>query len=145
MSKQKVMLDANRISEKWGRRMQGSVQDIVAGIDAMTVNPMEEAIKKQDKMLAGVQNAITSGRWAAGLRNVTASEWKDKTKKLTSARLASGVIESMPKRHKFDAYLVQTLNAVLPQIAAMPDLTLEDNVNKVRALMTHMSQNRYKK
>ena len=145
MSKAKVGIDAGKISEKWGRRMSGAVTDIQNGIAAVTTSPMEEAIKKQDKMLNGIQNAITSGRWAAGLRGVSLAEWKDKTSKLTAARLASGVQEAMPKRQKFDQYLVQTLNAGLPAIAAMPDLTLEDSVNRVRAMMTHMANNPYKK
>jgi len=37
------------------------------------------------------------------------------------------------------------MNQILPQIQNMPDMTFEDSVNKVRAVMEHMHNNPYKK
>jgi len=145
MSKNKVSLNANQISDKWNRRMKGSISDIQAGIDAVTENPAEKAIQKQDKMLQNLTKAVNDGRWAAGLGNVTLSDWKAKTKEKVGQRLGSGVDGAMQKRQKFDAYLVNTLNQILPTVSKMPDMTFEDSVNKVRAVMEHMHNNRYKK
>jgi RNA processing factor Prp31 len=145
MSKSKVSLNANQISQKWNRRMKGAVSDIQAGVDAVTENPAEKAIQKQDKMLQNLTKAVNDGRWAAGLNNVSLSDWKSKTKEKVGQRLASGVDGAMDKRQKFDTYLVNTMNQILPTIQNMPDMTFEDSVNKVRAVMEHMHNNPYKK
>lgn len=144
MSKERVGLTADRISDKWGRRLKNAVPDIQAGIDTVTEAPTEKAADKQDKMRANLIKAIDEGRWAAGLRKVSLTDWKNKTKAKVGQRLAQGVDEAMPKRKAFDTYLVSTLNEVLPVINAMPDLTLDDSVNRVRALMEHMNTHPYK-
>jgi hypothetical protein len=145
MSKSKVSLSANQISDKWNRRMKGAVTDIQAGVDSVTENPAEKAIAKQDKMLQNLTKAVNDGRWANGLGKVTLNDWKTKTKEKVGQRLASGVDGAMAKRQKFDAYLVNTLNGVLPTIQNMPDMTFEDSVNRVRTVMEHMHNNPYKK
>jgi hypothetical protein len=75
---------------------------------------------------------------------VSLPDWKAKTKAKVRERLAGGVDAGMPKRKEFDKYLVENLNAVLPEIASMPDLSLEDSVSRVRRLMEHMSNNPFK-
>lgn len=145
MSKDKVTLNASDISEKWNRRMKGAVTDIQKGIDAVTTSPTEKAADKSEKMLTNLTQAVSSGKWANSLRKVTLSDWKTKTKEKVASRLASGVDGAMAKRQEFDKYLVNTLNGVLPEINNMPDLTLEDSVNRVRRLMEHMANNPYKK
>lgn len=145
MSKMKVNLSAGDISTKWNTRMKQSVGDIQKGIDSITESPMEKAIASKDKMLQGVTAAINDGRWEAGLRKVSLADWKTKTKQKVSERLAGGVDGAMGKRREFDTWLVQTLNNVLPEIAAMPKMTIEDSANKARAMMMAMHENRYKK
>lgn len=145
MSKSKVTMSSNDISDKWNRRMKGAVTDIQAGVNRVTENPAEKAILKKDKMLSNLTKAVNDGKWEAGLRNTTLSDWKSKTANKVGQRLASGVDEAMPKRQKFDNYLVSTLNEILPQVQNMPDMTFEDSVNKVRAVMEHMHNNPYKK
>jgi hypothetical protein len=145
MSKTKVNLSANEISDKWNKNTKASVSYIQAGIDKVTENPAEKAIAKQDKMIQNLTQAVNSGKWAAGLRGVSLADWKQQTKEKVGSRLASGVDGAMSKRQKFDAYLVNTLNGVLPEVANMPDMTLEDSVNKVRRVMEHMHNNPYKK
>ncbi len=145
MGKEKVGLSSSQISEKWNRRMKGSISDIQNGIDAVSVSPTEKAASKKDKMLQNLTQSVVSGKWENSLKAVTLSDWKAKTKDKVASRLASGVDAGMAKRQKFDSYLVQNLNSILPTINAMPDMTLEDSVNKVRALMEHMHNNPYKK
>ena len=144
MAKSKVGLGAADISEKWNRRMKQSVPDIQKGIDAVTESPMEKAVAKQDKMLANVTNAITSGKWAAETLKTNVADWRAKTKQKVAERLGGGVDAAMGKRRAFDTYLVNTLNSILPQVAAAPDMTIEDSVNRVRMVMVHMHENPYK-
>lgn len=145
MSKGRVSVQPGQISDKWNKNLKSAVPYIQQGIDNMQVSPTEEAAKKQDKMLQNVQEAVSSGRWATALRGVSKADWQAVTKKKVASRLAGGVDEAMPKRQKFDTYLVNTLNGILPGIAAMPDMTLDDSKARVIALIDGMAANPYKK
>jgi len=144
MSKSKLTGTASDISNSWGSGMKSSVQKIVKGIDAVTENPAQKAIAAIPKMVAGVQAAAASGKIEAGLASVDLNAWKSKTKQKVAERLSGGVDAAMPKRQQFDNYLYGTLNQVLPSIANMPHMNIEDGINKVRALVTYLHDHPYK-
>jgi len=141
----KVNMTPAEISEKWARRTKASVSDIQAGIDRVTESPAAKAVSKQAKMIANLTRSVQDGTWAKRLSAVPLEEWKSKTRAKVAERLSGGVDGAAGKRAKFDSYMVNQLNAVLPKISAMPDMTLEDSVNRVRAMMEHMSKNPFKK
>jgi len=144
MAREKVRLSPDQISDKWGRRMKGAVTDIMVGIDNVTEDPGQKAVAKQEKMLANLTKSVQDGTWAKRRLAVSMADWKSSTKEKVGQRLAGGVDKGMGKRKKFDGWLAGRLNAVLPTIAAMPDLTIEDSIARVRTLMEHMSKERYK-
>ncbi len=144
MAKGKVKLSPTDVSAKWSRRLKGAVTDIQAGIDAVDVSPAEKAIAKKEKMLQNVTAAIQDGRWEKGLAKVTLQDWKNTTKEKVAQRLGQGVDKGMQKRQQFDNWLVGRLNQKLPEIAAMPDMTLEDNIAKMVAMTRHMAEQKYK-
>ncbi len=141
----KVKLSPDEISEKWNRRTKAAVPDIQRGIDRVTESPAAKAIAKQDKMKANLIKSIDDGTWKKRLGAVSLEDWKTKTSQKVGERLAGGVDGAMAKRGKFDAWLVGKINEVLPQINAMPDMVLEDSVNRVRKFMEHMAKTPYKK
>ncbi len=141
----KVNMNPAEISEKWNRRTKAAVSDVQAGIQRVTESPAQKAVAKAAKMKANLVKSIDDGTWAKRLGSVTLEEWKTKTAQKVGERLSGGVDGAMNKRAKFDSWLVGTLNNVLPKIDSMPDMTLEDSVNRVRTLMEHMSKNSYKK
>jgi len=96
-------------------------------------------------MKANLLKSIDDGTWAKRLGAVSLEDWKTKTSAKVAERLSGGVDGAMSKREKFDTWLVSTLNEVLPKVDAMPDMTLEDSVNRVRTMMEHMSKKPYKK
>ena len=145
MSKSKVRMSSTDISEKWGRNLKHSVPDIIKGLDAVTEAPSAKAVEKQEKMLANLTAAVQDGTWAKRLGKVSLSEWKEKTKKKVNERMSGGVEGAMNKRKEFDNWLVGKLNTILPSISDMPDLTLEDSVARVRAMMEGMADSPYKK
>lgn len=141
----KVKLTPEEISEKWNRRTKASIGDIQKGIERVTESPAQKAISKADKMKANLIKSLDDGTWAKRLGEVSLEDWKAKTVAKVAERLSGGVDGAMGKRAKFDSWLTSTLNEVLPKIDAMPDMTLEDSVNRVRTLMEHMSKKPYKK
>ncbi len=145
MSKTRVRLSGDKITEKWGRNLKHSVPDVLDGLDGVTESPALKAVEKQEKMLANLTESVRNGTWAKRLGEVSLEDWKRNTKKKVSERMAGGVDASIPKRKKFDSYLVSTLNEVLPEIAGMSDMTLEDSKARVGKLMDHMAAHPYKK
>lgn len=137
-------MTANKVSEKWGRNLKASIPYVVEGIANVSESPAEKAIRKQDKMRANLMRAIDNGTWASQLGKVTLAEWKKKTTEKVQQRLSGGVDAGMAKRQEFDNYLVDTINGILPTIKDMPDMTLEDSINRVSTFMRHMSDNPYR-
>src|SRR4030042_6961371 len=138
----KVNMTPAEITSSWKKGMVGSISKIQAGIAAVTVKPWESAIAAKDKMLTNLQAAMTNGRYEAGCRSVNLNDWKANTSKKVGERMSGGVEAATAKHQNFSTYLVSTLNQILPTIATMPDATIEDSVNRVRALMMHMHDNR---
>lgn len=145
MAREKVRLAPTDIASKWNRNLKASVNDIVAGVGRVTVSPGVAAVAKQEKMKANLMASIDDGTWANRLMAVPLSDWKDTTQKKVRERLSGGVEAAMPKRRAFDSWLVSRLNTVMPEIANMPDLTLEDGIARSAALIRHMAAERYKK
>lgn len=144
MSKTKVTMSATQITEKWAQRLKGAIPEIQAGIDAVTESPAEKAIAKKDKMLRNITAAVQNGAWENGLKKVNLSDWKQKTKEKVAQRMSGGVDAAKSKHQQFANWLVQTQNAILPQINAMPDQTLEDNIQRSAAMQRAMAANKYK-
>jgi len=145
MAKSKVGMSPDKISDKWNKNLKAAVPFIQAGIDGVTDSPMEKAAANLDKAQANYAAAIASGKTGNALRAVPLQDWKAKTKQKVGERLAGGVEAAMSKRKQFDVYLSNTLNQVLPGIAASASATIEDSLNRVRMLVMHMHDNPYKK
>lgn len=145
MGKSNITITPDQLTTNWKRGMTGNVPKIVEGVNRVSESPMEKAAAAQDKYAAGVQAAVQSGRFAAGLRQVSLSDWKSLTAKKVAERLSSGVEGATAKYNKFGQYLVSTINAGLPQINAMPKLTIEDSIQKMVAWTRFMNANPYKK
>ena len=144
MSKQRVRLTPDEISNQWNSKLKGSTERIRIGIGRVDVAPGVSAVKKQEKMKSNLMKSIDDGTWAKQTAGVSLEDWKSKfTNKV--GRIAGGADEAMPKRQAFDTWLVTRLNSVLPKIASMPDLTIEDSINRAGQMIRAMSEQKYRK
>ncbi len=130
---------ASQVAEKWNRRLKGSTQDIEAGIQSVTQAPTQAAAAKLDKMRANVIAAIDSGKVKQGLDRVSLEEWKTKALRKGVARIAAGADEAQPKVQQFMSELLPHIDSVRAQVESMPDMTLEDSVNRVATFMRGMA------
>ena len=145
MSKTRVSKTAQQITSNWANGLKQNIGKIQEGVNAVTESPMEKAAGQKDKMLRNLTSAVNNGRWEAGLRSVSLSDWKQKTTSKIQSSLSTGVDNAISKHQKFSAYMVETLNSILPEVAAMPNNTIEDGINKVATIVRHMANNPYKK
>ena len=138
-------LSAAEVTEKHARRLKGSIEDMRAGIARVTDSPTAAAAAKQDKMKAKINAAIDSGKWAAGLRSVSLEEWKDKVTTKGLPRVAAGIDAAAPKVEKFYSQLLPHIDTVRGQVTKMPDLTLEDSINRMSTFVRGMAKFSFKK
>ena len=124
-------------SEKWGRKLKGSTEDIRRGIERVTEAPGVKAAQKVEKMKANLLKSIEDGTWARRVSSVDLQEWKDKALKKGLGRISQGVDEAGGKMHDFASEFFPHLEEGQRKIAGMPDITLEDNINRASEMMRH--------
>lgn len=126
-------------AEKWARRTSGATADYTKGIDRVSVAPGQLAAAKEDKLVAGFQAAIQSGKWRERVAGVSLTEWKTKAKEKGAGRIASGVAGASADMQKFGQELLAFEDSVQAEINAMPDLNLEDRIARSVAWQRRMA------
>jgi len=132
-------LTAQEFQEKHARRLSAAVEDVRKGIDRVTVNPCEQAAAKQEKMLANLTASVNEGRWAAGLKRVSLEQWKNATKNVGVGRIPAGINAAKDKVIAFAEQLLPHIDAGSAKLKAMPDITLEDNIQRMTTFIRHMA------
>jgi hypothetical protein len=110
------------------------------GVERVTQSPTEAAASKKEKFRAGIQEAIDSGKWERGLRRVSLDEWKSKMIDKGLGRVAAGIDAAAPKVREFAAELLPYQDRLKGQIEGMPDISLEDNINRMTTWIREMSK-----
>ncbi len=132
-------LTAAEFQEKHARRLKASTEDMRKGIDRVTESPTAKAAAKQDKMLANLTASVQSGKWAAGLKRVSLEEWKRKTRDVGVNRVAAGIDAAKDKVVAFAEDLLPHIDRGQEKIAGMPDITLDDSINRMTTFVRHMA------
>lgn len=138
-------LTPKEAQEKHATRLKASIEDMRAGIERVTSSPTAAAAAKQDKMKTKINAAIDSGKWAAGLKAVTLEEWKDKVTTKGLPRVAAGIDAASGKVEKFYTQLLPHIDTQVATIQKMPDLTLEDSINRMSTFVRGMAKFSFKK
>lgn len=133
-------LTATEFQEKHARRLKAAVEDVRRGIDRVTENPCDKAAAKADKMLSNLTAAVQSGKWAAGLKRVSLEDWKRKARDIGVNRIAAGIDGAKEKVISFAEVLLPHIDRGKDKIKAMPDVTLDDNINRMVSFIRHMSE-----
>jgi hypothetical protein len=133
-------LTPEQFADKHNRRTKAALEDMRAGINAVSEAPTAKAAAKQEKMRQRLIEALESGKWANGLKRVSLDEWKQKMLDLGVNRVASGLDANMKKVQDFAAQLLPHIEAGQKAIEKMPDVTLEDSINRMTAFIRHMSK-----
>jgi len=132
-------LTAAEFQEKHARRLKGAVEDVRKGIDRVTESPTAKAAAKADKMLTNLTSSVQSGKWAAGLKRVSLEEWKRKTRDVGVNRIAAGIDASKDKVIAFAEELLPHIDRGQEKIKSMPDITLDDSINRMTTFTRHMA------
>lgn len=133
-------LTPQEFQEKHARRLKASTADISRGIDRVTVAPTKLAADKIDKMKMHLDEAFASGKVKRSLLAVTLDEWKTKARDVGVGRISMGIDASAAKVVSFAEKLLPAIDAAQAKVKAMPDLTLEDSINRMTVMIREMSK-----
>lgn len=140
-----LRVNATEYADKWARRTSGAVQDYVSGVDRVTQAPGTAAAQAQDKMRAGINEAIDSGRWAANVGSVSLTEWQDAAKTKGQARLADGVNQAKMKVEEIARINLANIERVVDAVRRLPNATFQDRLNRMTTYATQMNQNKVRR
>lgn len=133
-------LTPKEAQEKHARRLKGAVEDMRLGVEKVTEAPTKKAAAKKEKMRANLMSAIDSGKWERGLGRVTLEDWKDKMINKGIGRVAAGVDGAAVKVEGFYAEVFPFIDAEKRKLETMPDVTLEDNINRMTTFIRGMAK-----
>lgn len=135
-----LKVNADEFVEKHARRLKGATEDIRRGIQRVSVAPGELAAKKQEKMKAKLIAKIDDGTWAERVAGVSLEDWKRKAETKGIARIATGIDEAAAKVRNFAEQLLPAVEAAKSKVDSMPDMTLEDSINRMATFTREMSK-----
>jgi len=131
---------AEQYAEKHARRLKQAIPDMEAGVQRVTISPTKQAAAKMDKLKANLNKAIDSGKMKRRMEAVSVEEWKEKMLSKGLNRVASGIDAAHAKQVTFANQLLPAVDAAVAKVKKMPDLTLEDSIQRVGSFIRDMAK-----
>ena len=128
-----------QVADKWARRIAGSTQDIIDGVNAVRTNPAEAAIAKKSKLLQNFTASVQDGRWERGLRRMSLDQWKQSMIQKGVNRVAQGADAAKPKMAQFMTEFLPFQESAQAELSALPDTTIEDSIARAAFWMRRMN------
>ena len=138
-----VKITPQAAADLYVERISNAVPRIEAGVKAVTESPMDAAVKAKAKMKQNIIAAIDNGSWERGLKSVTLQQWKDAFISKGIERIARGASEARPKMVTFYTALFAFQNDLLAKVEGMPNVTLDQSVNRMVAWVRGMATFNY--
>lgn len=133
-------LTPSQAREKHARRLKGATEDIRRGVAQVNQAPGALAAAKVDKMRQKLIEAIDSGKWETGVKRVSLEEWKSKMVEKGIPRIAAGIDDAAPKVEAFYDQLFTYQDRIAGEVNRLPDLTLEDSINRMTTWVRRMAE-----
>lgn len=123
------MLSSAQVAQKWQRNTAGATDSLKAGVAAVQTAPTAIAAQRLDKYLNGVTSAVTSGRMATALNNVSLSDWQNAMNTKAVARIGQGVQAAVGKVQSFMDKWLPLQQQLSDRVKSMPnDGTLASSI-----------------
>lgn len=134
-----VKLNAQEFREKHARRLKAAVPDIQRGVENVTEAPGAKAAAQSEKWIQNLTKQSTVEKWVRQVGGVPLEDWKKAMLQKGVGRIAAGIDNASAKVEDFAEKLITHQNNGLRDIEAMPDLTLEDSVQRASTWIRHMA------
>lgn len=111
---------------------------MTAGANAVTVAPGQAAAAAADKWLAKVTAA--KAKFAANVAAVSLQSWQQSYVNIGIPRVSQGAQAKKDKFTSFMSEFLPYLQSGVSQIEKMPNVTLQDGINRATAMITYNSK-----
>ncbi|GAH46256.1 unnamed protein product [marine sediment metagenome] len=91
-------------------------------------------------MLANITARVQDGTWARRVAAVPLEEWKSKMIEKGLPRVAGGIDAAKDKTTAFFAQLLPAVDAASAKVKGMPDLTIDDSINRMTTFIREMAK-----
>lgn len=131
---------AAQVAQKWGTNLGAATQSMQAGVQGVTVAPTQLAANQASAYVAGVQNAVNTGKWQNKLNAVSLQQWRDAYTKKGIPRVQQAATTDQSKVQSAMGPLLDHIYALRDQInSSMPRGSLSQNIQRATAMMQGMS------
>jgi hypothetical protein len=131
--------NASDVAAKWVTRTQAASQDYTTGVQNTDKDPTALAIAQGQRYITRVQDAFNSGKWANGLRRAGKAGWQTATL-AKAGNFSTGVAAAESKMQAAMAALLPFEASLQSRIASMPNVTLQDRINRATTWITEMAK-----
>lgn len=135
-------LNTAAILAKYKRNTSQAVQDYTTGVMGVTQSPTQKAAAAVDKYAAGVQDAVSSGRFVAALQAVTLNDWQQASTGKGARNYATGTQNLSPAAQKAMADQQQFAAQVSAEVQNMANMTENDAEQRMLTAMRRMREYR---
>lgn len=104
-------------AQNWSTGYANSGANLTAGVNNPSRDPTQAAIAAQSAMLAGINAAVTSGQWAAGLQRSGVAGWQAGMKTYASTGLAA---KAQKGQSHYAAFASTYGPAIMGQVSSLP-------------------------
>lgn len=133
-------MSPSELAAKWAQKYGASTEAYKAGIAKVQDNPAQKAVAAQDRMVANFNDAVSSGKWAAGLNKVTLQSWKQAATEKGAPAIAAAARVGADKVAKAEAIMGPIRDSI---VASLPERgTIEQNLERARQMALKMNQAR---
>jgi len=139
-----IKITPEEFQEKHARRLKGAIEDMRSGVEKVDVAPTKLAGEKVAKMKQRLIAKIDDGTWQKRVQAVTLDEWKNKMIEKGLNRVSAGIDASAEKVKDFASQLIPAVSSAQSKIQNMPDITLEDSINRMNTFIREMAKFRKK-
>lgn len=138
-------LTPTQIADLQISRLSGATTRIQQGIEAVTEAPGEKAARAKDKMRTNLLKSLDDGTWEQRVASVSLADWKKAAIDKGIGRIATGITNAKPKIVKFHEQRQQHQAGIDAELANMPDVTLEDSINRMTKQVRGMAEFNFKR
>jgi hypothetical protein len=118
------------VANKWQNRTKAAVNEMKAGVDAVTTAPGQQAAAAADVWQQRLQQAETLDKFRRNVGAVSLQQWKDAMTSKGVQRVAAGVDAATPTFTQFMTDFLPHVQSVATRVKSMPHLTVEDGINR---------------
>lgn len=131
--------NAADVASKWANNLGAAGPSIQKGVQSVQTAPTQLAAKNPDGYLAGVQRAVSSGRWQRNLMNVTLQEWQQAMIQKGLPRIQAGAQMGKANMQSFMQDFLPYVYSSQQQLASQPRGNLEQNISRMTTWVRAMA------